>query len=148
MQLLCSDCHSLAFEEGRFWGPGAGLMGDLIHFLFSLLAKTGQGALTHKVLNRLKGNPFADREDTLRDKEENVLFPASSSARFQVSQTWRLDHSFWVPEILPLELKPDRNYFGDCLLIDLSDFISSPPPSGTTNDPLRTDFMTSLYFPP
>lgn len=62
-------------------------MGDLICFLCFLLAQTGQVALTHKVLNCLKGNPFADREDTLRDKEENVLFTASPAAGPWLSQS-------------------------------------------------------------
>lgn len=68
------------FEEELFWGEECCWMGDLICFLCFLLAWTGQVALTHKVLDRLKGNPFADGEDTLWDKEENVLLTASSSA--------------------------------------------------------------------
>ena len=68
------------FEEELFRGEEHCWMGDLICFLCFLLAWTGQVALTHKVLDRLKGNPFADREDTLWDKEGNVLLTASSSA--------------------------------------------------------------------
>lgn len=83
----------------------------------------------------------------LEIKETMFCFTASSNASLAPGMKELVTGPFvGVPETLPLELRSDRNYSGNCLIV-LSAFLLSLLRSGT-NDPLRTDFMTSLYFPP